>query len=354
MSPITGTLMSIYKLYALLISATLCIGAVEHHANLSYSRQIIHILPELEVRAQGSLKRIIFLHIPKTAGTNVDNIAKACSMMTTAFHYQRLAIPRIPDCSPVQITEGWIGGWQQLVLNPHLFDILPESFFLTGHFPYGLHKHFSSSAKYITLVRNPLERELSTANFAYQRGYIQAEDFTCYLLEQMLDNPQVRLIAGKEAMTGPCTEETLNTAMRNIERDFLLAAPSEDVDTFLQLLASFQKWGPLAYAPMQITHEKAVKILDPLLVDTLLEKHRWDMRFYEWIKQRWNLCKRDMIISQKQHFPEQIVLTLMPDHLSSRQSQWLTIDDIEAHNRVYSAQELLELTQTGFAAPDSR
>jgi hypothetical protein len=328
--------------------------AVEHHENLSYSQQIIHILPELEIHRQDSLKQIIFLHIPKTAGTNVDNIAKAFSVMTNNLHYQRLTVPRTPGCLPVQIIEGWIGGWQQLVLNPHLLDILPESFFLTGHFPYGLHQYFGSSAKYVTLVRNPLERELSTANFSYQRGYIQAEDFTSYLLDQMLDNPQVRLIAGREAMEGPCTEETFNTAMRNIEHDFLLAAPSDDVDTFLQLLASFQKWGILAYAPMQITHEKLVKMLDPLLTEALLQKHRWDMRFYEWIKQRWNLYKQTVIIGEKQYFSEQAVLTLMPDHLSSRQPQWLTIGDIEKHNRIYSEQDVLELTQSGFSTPPSR
>ncbi len=327
---------------------------MEHHANLSYSQQIIHILPELEIQQQDSSKRIIFLHIPKTAGTNVDNIAKAYSAMTNGFHYQRLPVPRTPGCSPVQISEGWIGGWQQLVLNPHLLDILPESFFLTGHFPYGLHKYLSSPAKYVTLVRNPLERELSTANFAYQRGFIQAEEFTSYLCDQMLDNPQVRLIAGREAMAGPCTEETLRIAMQNIERDFLLAAPSVDVDTFLQLLASIQKWGLFAYAPMQITQEKVVKTLDPLLAEALLQKHQWDMRFYEWIKQRWDFYKQEIIRGQKETFSGQMVLTLMPDHLFSRQPQWLTIDAIVAHNCLYSEQDLQELSQAGFAPPESR
>ena len=217
-----------------------------------------------------------------------------------------------------------------------------------------MHKHLNTSSKYITLNRNPVEREISTANFAYQRGYIKIEDASHYLLEQMLDNPQVRLIAGIEAMTGPCTEETLKTAMQNIERDFVLAAPTEDVDTFLQLLASFQKWGVLAYAPMQITNEKAIKTIDPLVADMLRQKHRYDMRFYEWIKQRWDLYKQKIIIGQKQLSPEQTVLTLMPDHLSSRQSKWLTISDIERHNRVHSAQELLELTQTGFSAPKAK
>jgi hypothetical protein len=346
--------MSIHKLCALFILAICFLSAAEDLTNLSYSRQTIHILPELETQPQDSTNRIIFLHTPKTAGTNVDNISKAISLITNAFHYQRLPVPRTPGCSPVQIIEGWIGGWQQLELNPHLLETLPESFFLTGHFPYGLHQYLSSPVKYITLVRNPLERELSTANFAYQRGYIDAEEFTSYLLDQMIDNPQVRLIAGKEAMIGPCTEKTLNTAMQNIERDFLLTAPSDDVDIFLQLLASFQKWGPLAYAPMQITNEKIAKKLDPFLEKNLLQKHQWDIRFYNWVKQRWSLYKQAMIKGQKTILPEQVIFTLMPDHLSSRQPQWLTINDIEAHNRIYSTEDLLKMTQSGFTNPDSK
>lgn len=342
------------KLCIFFILAIFSLSAVEDVTNLSYSRKTIHILPELETQPQDSINRIIFLHIPKTAGTNIDNISKSMSSIKSSFYYQRLTVPRIPGCSPVQIVEGWIGGWQQLNLNSQLLDTLPESFFLTGHFPYGLDKYLSSPVKYITLVRNPLERELSTANFAYQRGYIDAEEFASYLLDQMIDNPQVRLIAGKEAMVGPCTEETLSIAMQNIERDFLLIAPSEDVDIFLQLLASFQKWGPLAYAPMQITHEKIAEKLDPFLEKKLLQKHQLDMRLYNWVKERWNLYKQSMIIGEKTILPDQLIFTLMPDHLSSREPQWLTISDIEAHNRIYSTEDLQEMIQSGFTTPDTR
>ena len=110
------------------------VGAVERHANLSYSQQVIHVLPELEIYPQDSLKRVIFLHIPKTAGTNVDNIAKAFSIMTDAFHYLRLVVPRIPGSSPIQITEGWLGGCQQLTLHPRLLDSIPNLVFLQDIF----------------------------------------------------------------------------------------------------------------------------------------------------------------------------------------------------------------------------
>ncbi len=332
-----------YRLLPLFLSIFSLLCAADRHENLSFSQQNIHVLPELEILPQEHAERIIFLHIPKTAGTNVGNIARV-----HALHYQRLIIPRTSELSPIQITEGWIGGWKQLEINPHLLNSLPNSFFLTGHFPYGVHEYFTLPVKYVTLVRNPIERELSTANFAYQRGYIQAEQFQSYLLDQMIDNPQVRLIAGKQTMTGPCTEEVFNTAVKNIERDFLLVAPAEEVDTFLQLLACLQKWGVLAYAPMQITHEKIMDTLDPLLANALEKKHQWDMRLYARVKEQWEAYKQRVIVKQKQHSPDQKVLTLMPDFLSSREPRWLTISEIEAHNSAHAVQDLLELNQSGY------
>lgn len=328
------------KFFVFFLSVQLSLCAVDRHQNLSFAKQKIHLLPELEVFPQESSDRIIFLHIPKTGGTNVDLLASVLTL-----HYQRLTVPRVPDISPIQITEGWMGGRQRLQINPHLLDALPESFFIAGHFPYGLHEFLSLPVKYVTLVRNPIEREISTANFVYQRGYIQADAFESFLLDQLIDNPQVRLIAGKQAMSGPCTEEMYNQAVQNIEKDFLFAAPTEDVDTFIQVLASIQNWGMIAYAPMQITNEKVIDKPDPLLAGALAQKHQWDMRLYAWVKKQWEDYKRQTIVRQKPYSLEQSVLTLMPDFLSSREPRWLTVSEIEAHNNNHASQDLLELHQ---------
>jgi len=328
------------KFWALILFAIAQTNAIEHHSNLSYSQQRIRILPELNIQPQEPLPQIIFLHIPKTAGTNVDNMAQA---VNGKEHYLRLTVPRTSR-SPVHIVDGWIGGWERLAIDPHLLDHVSDAIFLTGHFPYGLHQYLSPSTKYVTLVRHPLARELSTANFAYQRGYMQAGEFASYL-EQAIDNPQVRLIAGKDAMTGPCTEETFHLAIQHIENDFLLAAPSEEIDSFLQLLATIQHWGPLAYAPMQITKEKIADSLDPKLEETLLQKHAWDVRLYKWVKQRWESYKQKIILGIKTYPLDQPILTLMPEHLSSQAPQWLKASEIKAHNTVHSEQDTLELTQ---------
>ena len=321
------------------------ISSGERYAELSCSKQSLHVLPGVVLKELEQVEQIIFLHIPKTAGTNLDNIAKAVSRNDGKFYYQRLSVPRVPGRSPGLITPGWVGGRKQLEINPHLLDAVPQTFFLAGHFPYGLHLHFSRPSKYVTLVRNPIERDLSSANFDYQRGYIEAEGFEEYLMEQMIDNPQVRLIAGMEYMSGPCTEQTLEKAKENIERDFLLAAPSEDVDSFIEILASIQGWGSIAYAPMQITREKVVEHPTPFLEEALLEKHKWDLKLYQWVKMRWNLWKDQVILSRKVLSPEEQVLTLMPDFLTTRQAVSLSVSEIDSYNQKHEDCGLLENKQ---------
>ncbi|MES2200217.1 MAG: hypothetical protein V4489_08630 [Chlamydiota bacterium] len=317
----------------------------ERRPDLSCSRQSIQILPELLLKEVESSKQIIFLHTPKTAGTNLDAVASVISQNGEKFHYQRLPVPRVAGRSPNLITSDWIGGLKQLESNPHVLDGISESFFLSGHFPYGLHLYFSKPSKYVTLLRHPLERELSAANFDYQRGYIDAEGFESYLMDQMIDNPQVRMIAGKEYMMGPCTEKTLEKAKENIEKDFLLAAPVEDLDCFIQILESIQGWGSLAYAPMQITREKVTKQLDPVLSNALTQKHQWDLQLYEWVKARWNLWKGLVIIAPKPLASNDSVLTLMPDYLTTRQAVLLSVSDIDSYNLEHRDDELLEHKQ---------
>jgi hypothetical protein len=338
-----------YLFSLVILIFTLCpawaISSSERHAALSCSRKHIELLPELvlteNIAPQG---QIIFLHIPKTAGTNLDAIASAMSQKTGKFHYQRLAVPRVPGRSPILITATWLGGLQQLVNKPNLLENIEDNFFLSGHFPYGLHRHFSSPSKYVALFRHPLERELSSANFDYQRKYIEAEQLEFYLMDEMIDNPQVRLIAGTEYMTGVCSAETLAKAKENIERDFLLVAPHEDVNSFIQILASIQGWGIIAYAPLQITREKAVEELNPALTEALMKKHAWDLEFYQWVKERWYQWKEQIIHSSKVISPDEHILTLMPDFPLTHQAVYLTPSEIDAYNQRQNG-ELLEISQ---------
>jgi hypothetical protein len=132
-------------------------------------------------------------------------------------------VPRKKGESPNKITENWIGGLAS-------FDIamksepqaLRELAVISGHFPFGIHKHLERNPKYITLLREPIARVVSTTNFDYQRGYVNKESAKDYLLNAEIDNTQTRLLAGEEFMTGPCNDETFEAAKKNIEEHHTL------------------------------------------------------------------------------------------------------------------------------------
>ncbi len=332
--------------YFYISSLPLPIQTVKRHPCLSYSQQNIRILPGFSIKETEPVEQIIFLHIPKTAGTNLDAIADIMSQRQKKFHYQRLGVPRVEGKSPNLITKNWIGGLKQLEDNPDLLGNVNTPFFLTGHFPYGLHQYFLQSSKYVTLIRHPVQRELSDANFAYQRGYIKKRDFNNYLKDRMIDNPQVRLIAGKEYVGIPCTEETFEKAKENIERDFLLVAPFEEVDTFIQFLASIQGWGSCAYAPMQITKKKVKEGNDTGLIDSLEDKHKWDLKLYEWIKTRFSRWKAEENFTPKSLSPDELIITLKPDYLTNRNSIFMSVSDIDSYNQKHEKDLFLEQEQS--------
>lgn len=115
---------------------------------------------------------IIFPHIPKTGGTTFVNYvsSKLKSDEVLILDYEKLRIG--PD-------SGKIYDYKKVV-DKYFLGLTKEEKdkikFLTGHaVPYGIHKHFSQSAKYITFLRDPIERTVSLYN--YFRGLREKEKF---------------------------------------------------------------------------------------------------------------------------------------------------------------------------------
>lgn len=86
---------------------------------------------------------VIFLHLPKTAGTTLNRIARR--------HYAPEAVhalgPRAQD---------EIAAFQALGKRER-----ERVRFLTGHMAFGLHEDLPAPSRYITLLRHPVERVIS-------------------------------------------------------------------------------------------------------------------------------------------------------------------------------------------------
>lgn len=129
---------------------------------------------------------------------------------------------------------------------------------LMGHMSFGLHELLAPGARYVTIVRDPVERVLSEYRFlkANTRHPFHARVKTMSL-DEYLDsgftgqaaNGQTRLLCGSHvpgcpgiAGREPLGEEDVSRALENIDRYFVLAGTQERFEESLMLLARRLGW----------------------------------------------------------------------------------------------------------------
>jgi hypothetical protein len=152
-----------------------------------------------------NVNQLVFLHIPKTAGSSVNAILKVIAAKEKKKYLKISINDYVPG---IKMVAGWLGAWsdaQRLEAN-----IIENASIVTGHFPFGIHK--GASVKYFTLFRCPVAREISSFNYLYQTGGIEKGTVFETEVFTFIDNPQTRMLAGIEGMKKAlCDDETFFT-----------------------------------------------------------------------------------------------------------------------------------------------
>lgn len=150
---------------------------------------------------------VLFMHIPKTAGSSLAGAIKAQS----------------------RIESHWLYGSVRRPVERHVADLLPSAFgeleLLGGHFTYGLHRDIQRRCLYISVLRSPLDYIKSY--FLY-RKYVQRWPAFLNLdiyealdsrLDHLLDNGMTRFFAPKSP-ADPVTADDLRRAMAVMAKNF--------------------------------------------------------------------------------------------------------------------------------------
>jgi hypothetical protein len=232
---------------------------------------------------------LIFLHIPKTAGTTLNRIIE--------WQYNPFEIFTM---DPYRIRA-----------TPERLKRLPEGRrrrlrMVRGHMFYGIHECLPQAATYFTMLRDPVRRALSAYYFILRRPLnpfhrkvkkegLGIED--CVRLFPQRNNLQCRLIAGVKD-TSIADERLLDKAKDNLTRSFSVVGIAERFEESLMLIATTFDWEIPFYKNCKVS--KARPQISASTVEMIRDHNRFDVELYEFSKRllEESLQKKEAVIRE--------------------------------------------------------
>lgn len=229
---------------------------------------------------------VIFLHIPKAAGTTLQQIINR--------HYpksERYAFDADAEASIAA------------------FKALPEETkrqyrLISGHMGFGLHQYMSQPTTYITILRDPVERVISyyhhilrnPPHYLYdwaRKNNVDFEKFSESQITTEIDNGQTRLLAGENYMWtvpyGECTLDMLTQAKRNLQNHFSVVGIANQFDKTLILLKLTFGWDDLFYVRANVTKGRPEKkSISPTAQANIERDNQFDIQLYQFAQQLLN------------------------------------------------------------------
>ena len=216
---------------------------------------------------------LIFLHIPKTAGTTLNRIIEwqynPVSIFTVDPHRIRATVARFKTFSEQRRRR---------------FRVV------RGHLIYGIHEFLPQGATYITMLREPVARVLSTYAFILRRplhplhrklkaGRLGVEDLV--RMTPHRQNLQCRFISGI-GPGGICDERALEVAKENLTCAFRVVGLCERFQESLCLMMASFGWKVPFYTNRKVT--KSRPSFEPHVIDMIREYNRLDFDLYDFAR----------------------------------------------------------------------
>jgi len=217
---------------------------------------------------------LIFLHIPKTAGTTLNRIIE--------WQYSPFDVFTM---DPYRIRA-----------TPERLARLPEARrrrlrMVRGHMLYGIHECLPQGGTYFTMLRDPVARVLSAYHFVLRRPLnplhrkvkkerLGIEEYVRLFPER--HNLQCRLIAGVKS-TQINDQRLIDRAKENLANSFSVVGISEQFEESLILMATTFGWQIPFYKNRKVS--KARPQIDPATKEMIREYNRLDVELYEFGKQ---------------------------------------------------------------------
>ena len=246
---------------------------------------------------------LIFLHVAKTGGLTLGGILN------------RQFAPEQILTADFGATESALGLWSDAPFGARFASLSPEqqsnTAYLAGHFMFGVHRRFAKPARYITMLRNPVDRVVSSYYYLLSRPEIPVHDTIVRNNLSLVDyiesgvgldphNYQTRVLAGLPEYDATWAEtgsrvhvdaSALETAKRNLVEHFALAGTTERFDDFLLALKVQHGWPleRLLYTKENETQSRpSLRDLPPAVIARIEEANQLDMALYQFVSERFS------------------------------------------------------------------
>ncbi len=228
-------------------------------------------------------KTLIFLHLPKTAGSTLHKIIereyKSKSIYSLDNFKTKEAVEEFKSLPEVQRSEIQV---------------------LKGHMRFGLHEYLPQPSSYITILREPVDRVISHYYYVLRKPnhhlYEQVKsknmslkDYVSSGITKELDNSQARLLSSIAADIpfGECSPDVLESAKRNLEEHFAVIGLADKFDETLILLKRAFNWRTPFYIKANITKNRPLKEdISQETLDIIKNYNELDIELFNYAKQK--------------------------------------------------------------------
>lgn len=225
-----------------------------------------------------SPRPLIFIHIPKAAGTTL----------------QEIVVRQFPGGRGFRFT-GDTQQWNDFRALPPderaRFDVVH------GHVHFGIHEYLPDPATYITMLRDPVDRVVShyhyvmtnPGHYLYKKiagGSFTLHDYAVTRASHELDNDQVRWLCSRhhfDVPVGQVSRQMVDEAKWNLENCFSVVGIMERFNESLECLRAAFGWRDVAPSSSRNVNKSRPRLNDipPPTLDAIRQINRFDIELYD-------------------------------------------------------------------------